>query len=93
MGLFDRIVGALFDRSGNLLTAIKKNVELSLLDTTLAELSRTGMTVKTSFDVKPGDYVVRLVVRDFERRATLCGKRRRGNPLIEPTTLFRGFFA
>lgn len=58
------IVTALFDREGNIVTGIEKNVEMHLLDTTLQRLSRTGLTVKTSFDVKPGDYVVRLVVRD-----------------------------
>jgi VWFA-related protein len=58
------IVAALFDRDGNIVTGIEKNVEMHLLDATLQRLSRTGLTVKTSFDVKPGDYVVRLVVRD-----------------------------
>lgn len=58
------IVAALFDRDGNIVTGIEKNVEMRLLDTTLQRLSRTGMVVKTSFDVKPGDYIVRLVVRD-----------------------------
>lgn len=58
------IVTALFDRDGNIVTGVEKNVEMKLLDATLQRLSRTGLTVKTSFDVKPGDYVVRLVVRD-----------------------------
>jgi VWFA-related protein len=58
------IVTALFDRDGNIVTAIEKTVEMRLLDTTLTRLSRTGVTVKTSFDVKPGVYLVRLVVRD-----------------------------
>jgi VWFA-related protein len=58
------IVTALFDRDGNIITGIKKTVDMRLLDTTLERLSRTGVTVKTSFDVKPGDYVVRIVVRD-----------------------------
>jgi VWFA-related protein len=58
------IVTALFDRDGNIVSGIEKTVEMRLLDTTLARLSRTGVTVKTSFDVKPGDYVVRIVVRD-----------------------------
>jgi len=33
---------------------------------TLARLDRSGITVKSSFDVKPGTYLVRLVVRDKE---------------------------
>ena len=28
--------------------------------------SASGITLKTSFDVKPGSYLVRLVVRDAE---------------------------
>jgi hypothetical protein len=58
------IVAALFDHDGKMIKAIEKNVGLNLLDKTYEELSRTGVTVKTDFDVKPGDYVVRLVVRD-----------------------------
>jgi VWFA-related protein len=58
------IVTALFDRDGNIVTAIEKTVEMRLRDTTLTRVSRTGVTVKTSLDVKPGDYLVRLVVRD-----------------------------
>jgi hypothetical protein len=39
---------------------------MKLRDETLEQLSRTGMTVRTNFDVKPGDYAVRLVVRDSQ---------------------------
>lgn len=58
------VVTALFDRDGNMVTGIEKTVEMRLRDATLDRLTRTGVTVKTDFDVKPGDYVVRLVVRD-----------------------------
>lgn len=58
------IVAALFDHDGNIITGIEKTVEMHLRDATLERLNHTGVTVKTSFDVKPGDYVVRLVVRD-----------------------------
>jgi len=58
------VLAALFDQDGNMVSGIEKTVEMHLRDTTLERLSRTGVTVKTSFDVKPGDYVVRLVVRD-----------------------------
>jgi hypothetical protein len=47
-------------------TGLSKIVEMKLLDTTYSRLSRSGFTVKTSFDVKPGTYLVRLVVRDAE---------------------------
>jgi hypothetical protein len=38
---------------------------MRLKDETLARLSGP-ITVKTSFDVKPGSYLVRLVVRDTQ---------------------------
>ena len=58
------VVAALFDRDGNYVTGNKQTVEMHLLDATLERMGRTGLTVKTGFDVKPGDYLVRLVVRD-----------------------------
>jgi VWFA-related protein len=57
-------VAVLFDRNGNFITGNQKNVELRLKDTTLQRLTQTGMTVKIGFDVKPGGYIVRLVMRD-----------------------------
>lgn len=58
------VATALFDRNGNFVVGTQKVVEMKLLDETVAKLSRTGVTIRTDFDVKPGDYVVRLVVRD-----------------------------
>src|SRR5271163_3163517 len=58
------IVAALFDRNGNFITGTEQTLELRLKDSTLARLDQTGVTVKTNFDVKPGGYLVRLVVRD-----------------------------
>src|SRR5467141_4176102 len=60
------IVTGIFDENGNFVTGLSKVVEMKLLDTTYSRLSRSGFTVKTSFDVKPGTYLVRLVVRDGE---------------------------
>ena len=57
-------VAALFDRNGNFITGNQKTVELRLKDVTLQRLNQTGMTVKIGFDVKPGGYIVRLVMRD-----------------------------
>ena len=58
------IVAALFDRNGNFITGTEKTLELRLKDSTLEKLNQTGVTLKTNFDVKPGGYLVRLVVRD-----------------------------
>ena len=60
------VVAGLFDRNGNYLTGTTKTVEMKLRDETLAKLERTGVNIRTSFDVKPGTYLVRLVARDSE---------------------------
>ncbi len=60
------VVAALFDRNGNFISGTERTLEMKLRDETLEKLSRTGVTVRTNFDVKPGDYVVRLVVRDSQ---------------------------
>jgi VWFA-related protein len=57
---------AIFDENGNFVTGGEKVVEMRLLDPTLNRLSQSGFTVKSSFDIKPGTYLVRLVVRDAE---------------------------
>ncbi|MGA7856044.1 MAG: VWA domain-containing protein [Candidatus Acidiferrales bacterium] len=58
------IVAGLFDRNGNFISGEQKTLEMRLKDATLERLDQTGVTLKTNFDVKPGGYMVRLVVRD-----------------------------
>ena len=60
------IVTGIFDENGNYITGGEKIIELKLRDTTYDRLSRSGFIVKSSFDIKPGTYLVRLVVRDNE---------------------------
>ena len=60
------VVSGLFDRNGNYVTANEKVIEMRLKDETLESRLGQGITVRTSFDVKPGSYLVRLVVRDAE---------------------------
>jgi len=67
------IATAIFDENGNFVTGGEKIVEMKLRDTTLDRLGHSGITVKSNFDVKPGTYMVRLVVRDSE--AELLGAR------------------
>jgi len=59
-------VSAVFNRNGNFLQGVEKVVTLRLKDETLENKLKSGLTLKTSFDVKPGSYLVRLVVRDAE---------------------------
>ncbi len=60
------VVSAVFNRNGNFLQANQKTVTMRLKDDTLEHKLDSGLTLKTSFDVKPGSYLVRLVVRDAE---------------------------
>jgi VWFA-related protein len=57
---------ALFNRNGNLVQGTETIATMHLKDETLEHKKDSGITLKTSFDVKPGTYLVRLVVRDGE---------------------------
>jgi len=59
------VVASAFDRNGNFVTGIQRVIELRLRDQTLDSVT-SGITVKTTLDVTPGSYLVRLVVRDSE---------------------------
>jgi len=60
------VVSGLFDENGNYLRGSQKTLEMRLRDQTLESLTTSGISVKTDFSVKPGRYVIRLVVRDSE---------------------------
>jgi VWFA-related protein len=60
------VATAIFDENGNYVTGGEKIVEMKLLDPTYDRLLRSGLNLKSSFDVKPGTYLVRQVVRDSE---------------------------
>ncbi len=60
------VITGVFDRNGNYISGMEKILELRLLDPTLEKLLTLGVTVRTNFDVAPGSYVIRLVVRDSE---------------------------
>jgi VWFA-related protein len=59
------VVIGIFDRNGNFVTGTQKLVEMKLKDETLARPT-LGITVRGSFDVQPGGYLLRVVVRDAE---------------------------
>jgi hypothetical protein len=58
--------GGVFDRNGNYIAGTQKVLEMKLKDQTLESLPANGVTIKSTVDVAPGSYVVRLVVRDSE---------------------------
>ncbi|HVX67415.1 MAG TPA: VWA domain-containing protein, partial [Bryobacteraceae bacterium] len=61
-----RIISALFDANGNYITGVEKKIEMHLRDETLQARLASGITVKSTLDVKPGRYAIRLVVREAE---------------------------
>jgi hypothetical protein len=60
------VATAIFDDNGNLVTGVEKIIEMRLRDVTLERLNRSGVSVKSTFDVQPGTFLVRIVVRDSE---------------------------
>jgi VWFA-related protein len=60
------VVAALFNRNGVFVQGMQKNLTMRWKDATLESKLGSGITLKTNFDVKPGSYLVRLVVRDQE---------------------------
>ena len=64
------VVAVLFDRNGNYVSGNQKTLEMRWKDETLGSKLAAGVTLKSSFDVKPGNYMVRLVVRDEEGQLT-----------------------
>lgn len=60
------VVVAAFDRDGKLADGKKTVVELRLRDASVERLTRSGLGTKTTLDVKPGTYMLRVVVRERE---------------------------
>jgi hypothetical protein len=60
------VVAGLFDRNGVYAVGNQKKIEMRLKDDTVEKRLEGGLTIRSSFDVKPGTYSVRLVVRDVE---------------------------
>ena len=60
------MVIGLFDQNGNYVSAIQKTIDMRLKDENMNAWLRNGVETKTEFNVKPGKYLVRLVVRDDE---------------------------
>ena len=60
------VVSVLFDRNGQYIAGLEKKIDFHMDDASLQRHMRTGIVVKSSFAVDPGDYLVRVVVRDGE---------------------------
>ena len=62
------VVTAVFDRNGNFLKADQKIVQMRWKSETLQAKLAAGITLRASFDVTPGKYLVRVVARDSEQQ-------------------------
>ncbi len=61
------IVAAVFDANGNFIEGKQKILQLRLRDETVKSLDqKPPVTIDTNFNMKPGAYLIRLVVRDNE---------------------------
>ncbi len=60
------VVAGLFDPDGNYVSGIQRVLDLHLRDRTIEAIQKAGINVKESFNVSPGRYIVRVVVRDSE---------------------------
>jgi hypothetical protein len=58
------IVAGLFDRNGTCVKVNEQVMRVNLADEKLAGKRESPASLKTDFDVKPGSYIVRVVVRD-----------------------------
>jgi VWFA-related protein len=59
-------VTALFDNDGKYVEGKQRVLSMKLMDATREKLAQSGIRTRTTFDVAPGTYQVRLVVRDSE---------------------------
>ena len=60
------ITTGIFDQNGRMLAGLQRVVELQLKDATLERANKTGLNVKLNFDLQPGTFLVRTVVRDSQ---------------------------
>jgi VWFA-related protein len=62
------IVTALFDRNGNYVAGFTKDVSMRLKQPTFERMMNSGLSLRNTFNIIPGVYQVRLVVRDSENQ-------------------------
>lgn len=60
------VATAVFDINGSLLAGQQKIFQLRLKDATLERVNKEGLNADFSFDLQPGAFLVRVVVRDSE---------------------------
>jgi VWFA-related protein len=63
------VVTAVFDQNGRYISGLQRVIDLRLREQTLQKVQDSGMAVEQTFDIAPGRYVVRVVLRDSEGQA------------------------
>jgi VWFA-related protein len=63
------VVTGLFDQDGHYVRGIQRVMDLRLRQQTLEKVLGSGMDVEETFEIAPGRYVVRVVVRDAAGQA------------------------
>lgn len=63
------VVTGIFDQNGRYIRGVERTYEMRLKDQTVPSARDSGLTVKESFNLPPGLYVVRTVVRETEGRS------------------------
>jgi hypothetical protein len=74
----------LFDPNGKYITGQERRVGVRPRGETLARTERSDITVKMDYDLKPGGYLVRVVVRDAE------GEMSAANSAVEISLVGKG---
>ena len=69
------VVTGLLDPNGIYVAGMQRVMEMHLRDQTLAGLQSSRIAFKETFNVAPGRYVVRMVVRDAEG-STMAARNR-----------------
>jgi VWFA-related protein len=72
------VVTALFNYAGDFVKGNRQEVDMHFLDQSLTHLKQTGLSLRSSFSVKPGQYLVRAVVRERDE-----GEVSAGNTAVE----------
>jgi VWFA-related protein len=59
-----RMITAIFDENGNVVTGGEKHLTMDLNEEQYHQLIQAGLTVNSSFELKPGRYLVRQLIKD-----------------------------
>lgn len=62
------VVTSVFNQNGRMVAGTQRSIDLKLLDQTLDAARNSGMKVRETFNIAPGSYIVRVVVRDGSGR-------------------------